>query len=161
MSVLYLLFYSSIQQMSKFLFFWNEVNIKVHRTRLLARWREHWRIMVTKSRAYPSMKVDEGMRNSGFRLEGRQHPFAKLRRLIPEHYIPRESVTSEQTSHETNIGLKQRYFGVLKQCKTGKMLELITCWSFIREWKKFNLLHVAHTHTHIYIHHLFVYDRLL
>jgi len=62
--------------------------------------------MVTKSRTYPSMKVDEGMRNSGFRLEGRQHPFAELRRFIPEHYIPRESVTGEQASHETNIGLK-------------------------------------------------------
>jgi len=52
------------------------------------------------------MEVDEGMRNSGFRLEGRQHPFAELRRLIPEHHIPRESVTGEQAPHETYIRLK-------------------------------------------------------
>lgn len=68
-----------------------------------------------KSCTYPGMEVDEGMRNSGFRLEGRQHPFAELRRLIPEHHVPRESVTGEQTSHETYIRLEQRYFGVLKQ----------------------------------------------
>ncbi|KYN27641.1 hypothetical protein ALC57_02940 [Trachymyrmex cornetzi] len=71
--------------------------------------------MATKSRTYPGMKVDEGMRNSGFRLEGRQHPFTKLRRLIPEHHISRESITGKQAPHETNIRLKQRYFGVLKQ----------------------------------------------
>lgn len=73
--------------------------------------------MATKSRTYPGMEVDEGMRNSGFRLEGRQHPFAELRRLIPEHHVSRESVTGKQASHETNIRLKQRYFGVLKQNK--------------------------------------------
>lgn len=71
------------------------------------------------------MEVDEGMRNSGFRLEGRQHPFAELRRLIPEHHVPRESVTGEQASHETNIRLEQRYFGILKQCP-GETLALIT-----------------------------------
>lgn len=125
---------------------------------ILARWRERWRIMATKSRTYPGMKVDEGMRNSGFRLEGRQHPFAELCRLIPEHHVPCESITSKQASHEANIRLEQRYFGVLKQSKRSKTFKLIMHWSFITGRKNF-IIHTLHTCAHVSI--TFSYNRLL
>lgn len=66
-------------------------------------------------RTYPGMEIDEGMRNSSFRLESGQHPFAELSRLIPEHHVPGESVTRQQASHETNVRLEEGYFRVLEK----------------------------------------------
>lgn len=70
------------------------------------------------------MQIDEGMRNSGFRLESGQHPLAELSRLIPEHHVPRESVTGQQASHETNVRLEEGYLRVLEQ-KRKKRINMV------------------------------------
>lgn len=70
---------------------------------------------------YPGVQIDEGMRNSGFRLESGQHPLAELSRLIPEHHVPRESVTGQQAPHETNVRLEEGYLRVLEQKKEKRI----------------------------------------
>ena len=77
--------------------------------------RRHCSREILSSLTYPGMEIDEGMRNSGFRLESRQHPFAKLSRLLPEHHVPGESVTGQQAPHETNVRFEQRYLRVLEE----------------------------------------------
>ena len=71
------------------------------------------------------MEIDEGMRNSGFRLESRQHPFAKLSRLLPEHHVPGESVTGQQASHETNVRLEQGYLRVLEEEESRNTMSIV------------------------------------
>jgi hypothetical protein len=75
--------------------------------------------------SYPSLGIDECIRDASLCLEGRQQFLCRVFSLVSEHYISCEREASQQPSNKSDVGLKHRQVNTLKQVNLYSFHDLL------------------------------------